>query len=171
MRSRVNVMSLAGLATLAGTLALVSTTTGKGVPPLRASQTQDPTECAADCPANQAFQEGFYIALPASSINGTHIFSIPSRKRLVIEQVTAVTLLPNLQHLDVTVQTSLSGAPGVLHFIEVTDKPVGTARQFLVSETVKLYADYASISVGRIAIPGLMGPEGVYGSISGHLVD
>jgi hypothetical protein len=164
-------ISLAGVLMILAAIGIAGTTSGRGESTLAAVQAQTVPDCVVDCPTKQAFQEGFILSIPADTLNGTHTISIPSGKRLVIENVTARALMPSLQNLNVTLSTQLSGGPSVGHYLNVTDKPVGTVKQFQVSQSLTLYADSGSISAARTAIPGLMSAMTVYGSVSGHLVD
>jgi hypothetical protein len=121
--------------------------------------------------SDQPFQAGTLLSVPAGQLLGVAtITTVPAAKRLVIEFVSTLVLLPAAQHV---VELSLQSPPGTYsHYL--TPVPVGRngpTDEFVASQPLRLYANAGQQVQVALSRTGSNGAASARVTISGVLVD
>jgi hypothetical protein len=126
-----------------------------------------------DNPARAPFQVqlGNPIAAGANAPNGS--FSVPAGRRLVIEHVSALVVVPAGQRVMYTNINTFSGGGLVFHHLKAQSAGVSTATPgegYITSESLRLYADPGTSVLVAVNRSDSAGTGFMSVSVSGYLV-
>jgi hypothetical protein len=167
MRNK-NVLLALGFVVLIGCLAQLFTSFGRG-----SESSADPITLVRDVdnPTKQPFQQEVKVNVTAGLTAGNNFITIPTGKLLVIEHVSVQGKAPVGQNVFYSIYNHV--APDLTerkHIFPATNEVFNGGNWFLVSESLRLYADAPSITlyVDRDATTGTATALFV---VSGYFVD
>src|SRR5689334_1255620 len=144
MRNR-NVLVALGFIGLIGCMAVIFASFGRG-----GASSADPITLVRDVdnPTKQPFQQEVKVTVASGLTAGSSFISIPTGKLLVIEHVSVQGKAPVGQNAFFSIYNHV--APDLTerkHIFPATNEVFNGGNWFLVSESLRLYADSPSITV------------------------
>lgn len=170
-RNRNSIIAAVSFATLVCGLVMMLATSGRGGESHARMEDLPLLVRDIDNPTRQPFQEEVKVTVPVGLTSQTGTILVPTGKLMVIEHVTARGTTPAGQNVLYSITNHV--VPDLTlrkHVFPATQQTFGASTTYIVSESLRLYADSPSIGV-RIDRDGTAGSISATFIVSGYFVD